>query len=60
MVTKDGEHFFRCFSDIQDTSLENPLLSSVAQVLIGLFALLKSYFLTSLYNLDISPLLDVG
>jgi hypothetical protein len=59
-MTKDVEHFFRCFSAIQYSSVENSSFSSVPHILIGLFGSLKSNFLSSLYILDISPLLDVG
>jgi hypothetical protein len=58
-MIKDVEHFFRCFSVIQYSSVENSLFSSVPHFLIGLFGL-ESNFLTSLYILDISPLSDVG
>ena len=59
-MTKDVEHFFRCYSAIQYYSGENSLFSSVPQFLIGLFGSLGSNFLSSLYILDINPLLDVG
>jgi len=59
LMTKDVEHFFRCFSVIQYSSVENSLFSSVSH-LIGLFDSLESNFLRSLYILDISPLSDVG
>ena len=59
-MTKDVEHFFRCFSAIQYSSVESSLFSSVLHVLIGLFGSLESNFLSSLYILDISPLSDVG
>ena len=56
MMTKDIEHFFRCFSVLQVSSVENSLFSSVPHFLIGLFGSLESNFLSSLYILDISPL----
>jgi hypothetical protein len=59
-MTKDVEQFFRCFSTIQYSSVENSLFSSVYHFLIGLFGSLESKFLSSLYILDISPLLDIG
>jgi len=58
-MTKDAEYFFRCFSAIPYSSVGNSLFSSVPQFLIGLFGSLESTFLSSLYVLDISPLLDV-
>jgi hypothetical protein len=33
-MTKDVEHFFKCFLAIWDSSVENSLLSSVAHILI--------------------------
>jgi hypothetical protein len=59
-MIKDVEHFFRCFSALQYSSVENSLFSSVPHFLIGLFDFLESSFLSSLYILDISPLLDLG
>ena len=47
LMTKDVEHFFRCFSAIQDSFVENSLLSSVPHFLIRLFGLLVSNFLSS-------------
>jgi len=60
LMTKDVEHFFRCFSAIQVSSVEKSLFSSVPHFLIGLFGSLESNFLSSLYILDINPLSDVG
>jgi hypothetical protein len=61
LMTKDVEHFlFRCFSAIRYSSVENSLFSSVPHFLIGLFGSLESNFLSSLYILAISPLLDGG
>jgi len=47
------------FSHSRDPSVENSLLSSIVQFLIGLFGSLESNFLSPLYILDISPLSDV-
>ena len=58
LITKDFEHLFKCFLTIRDSSVENSLLNSVLHILIGLFELLVSNFLSSLYILDISPLSD--
>jgi hypothetical protein len=55
-MNKDIEHFFRCFSDIQDSFVENSLFSSVPHLLIDLLDLLESNFLGSLYILAIIPL----
>jgi hypothetical protein len=60
LKSKDIEHFFRCFSANQVSSVENSLFSSVPHFLTGLFGSLESNFLNSLYILDISPLSDVG
>jgi hypothetical protein len=57
-MTKDVEHFYKCFSAIPDSSVENYLFISV--FLIRLFGSWKSNFLSSLYILDNSPLSDVG
>ena len=54
-MTKDFEHFFKCFLAIRDSSVENSLFSSVPHFLIGFFGLLVSGFLSTLYILDISP-----
>jgi hypothetical protein len=47
-MINDVEHFFRCFSAIQYSSLENSLLP-LYPILIGLFDFLESIFLSSLY-----------
>ena len=60
LMSRDVEHFFRCFSAIQYPSVEKSLFSSVPPLLRGLFDFLESNFLCSLYILDTSPLLDVG
>jgi hypothetical protein len=60
LMIKDVEHFFKCFSALQYSSVENSLFISVLQFLIGLFGFLESNFLSSLYILDISPLSDLG
>jgi hypothetical protein len=59
LMIKDVVHFFKCFSALQYSSVENYLFSSVPHFLIGLFGSLESTFLSSLYILGISPLLDV-
>jgi hypothetical protein len=59
LITKDFEHFFRYFLDIQDSSIVNfqfffytPFFDWVVWVLVV-------SFLSSLYILDISPLSDM-
>jgi len=52
LMTKDAEHFFRCFSDFPYSSAENSLFSSVPPYLIGLFGSLEPNFLSSLYILS--------
>jgi hypothetical protein len=59
-MIKDVEYFFRCFSAIKVSSVENSLFCSVPHLLIGLFCSLESNFLSSLYILDISLLSDIG
>ena len=59
-MIKDVKHFFRCFSAIRYSSVENSFFSSVPHILMGLFEFLESIFLSSLYILDISPLSDLG
>jgi hypothetical protein len=59
LMTQDVEHFFRCFSVIRYSSVENSLFSYVSHFLIGLFGSLESNFLSSLYTFDTSPLSDV-
>ena len=60
LMIKDVEHFFRYFSGLQIFSVENPFFSSVPHFLIGLFGSLEFKFLSSLYILHISLLLNVG
>jgi hypothetical protein len=60
LITRDFEHFFKCFLDIPDFFVENSLFNSVTHILIGLFGLLECNFLSSLYILNISPLSDIG
>jgi hypothetical protein len=60
LMTKDTEHFFKCLSTIQDSSVENSVSSSVLHFLIKLFGFMVSNFLSSLYILGISWLSYVG
>jgi len=59
LMTKDVEHFFRCFSGLQHSSPVNSLFSSKPHFY-TVFVSLHSNFLSSLYILDISPLSVVG
>jgi hypothetical protein len=59
-MIKDVEHFFRCFSASQVSSVERYLFSSIPHFLMGLFDFQESSFLSTLYILDISPLSDLG
>ena len=59
LMIKGAEHFFRCFSAIRYSSVENSLFSSVPHFLMGLFEFLEFIFLSSLYILDMSPLSDL-
>ena len=49
LMIKDAEHFFRCFSAIRYSSVEDSLFSSEPHFLMGLFDFLESTFLSSLY-----------
>jgi hypothetical protein len=60
LITEDVKNFFRCFSAIWYSSVDNSLFRPGPHFLIGLFGLLECNFLSSLYILDISPLSDVG
>jgi hypothetical protein len=60
LMIKDAEHFFRCFSALQYSLVENSLFSSVPNFLMDIFVFLEFSFLSSLYILDISPLSDLG
>jgi hypothetical protein len=60
LMIKDIEHFFRCFSAIRYSSVENSLFSPVPQFLIGLFVFPESNFLSFIYIFDISPLSNLG
>ena len=59
-MVKDVEHFHMCLSAILDSSIENCLFSSLPHFSIGLFGVLETSFLSSLYILEISHLSDVG
>ena len=58
LMIKVVEHFFRFFSSLWYSSVENSL-ALYPIFLVGLFDSLESNFLSSLYILDISSLLDV-
>jgi len=52
LITKDFEHFFRCFSAIRDSSVVNSRFSAIPHFLIRLFGFLVVNFLSSFYILD--------
>jgi hypothetical protein len=56
LITKDFEHFFKCSQPFEIPLLR--ILCLALYIFIGLFVLLVSNFLSSLYILDISPLSD--
>jgi hypothetical protein len=59
LMTKNLEHIFKFSSAIQDSSVVSSLFSSITPfALIGLFGILEVSFLSSLYILDISPMLN--
>lgn len=58
--SKGVENFYKCFSAIQDSTVENSLFQSVPKLLIELYGFLSSKVISSLCILDISPLLNVG
>ena len=60
LIAKDIEHFLQCHSAILISSIENFLFSSVLHFLISLFGAFMTSFLSSLYILEINPLLYVG
>jgi hypothetical protein len=41
LITKNFEHYFKCFSAIQDSSAVNSLFSSTPHFLIGLFGFFR-------------------
>ena len=53
-------NFFKCLSAILYSSVESSMFRSVLHYFIGLFVLLMTSFLSSLYILEIRPLSDVG
>jgi hypothetical protein len=57
-MEKDVERFFMFLLDICASSFKNCLFSSLAYLLIGLFALSVFNFLSSFYILDINPTSD--
>ena len=59
-MTKDVEHFLQYLSAILDSSVESSLVRSVLYFFIGLFVLVMTIFLSSLYILEIRPFSDVG
>jgi hypothetical protein len=58
LITKDFEHFFKCFSVTQDSFVVNSQFSFIRHFFIGLFWVVS--FLSSLYIWHISSPLEVG
>ena len=58
-LTKDFEHFFKWFSVIGESSVVNSRFSHTHHFWTGMFGFLVVIFLSSLYILDISPLLHM-
>ena len=59
LISKDFEHSFRSLSAIRDSSVGISQFRPIPQFLLVLFGFLVISFLSSLYILDISPLLDI-
>ena len=60
LIAKEVEHVLKYLLAIWNSSVENSLFVQNPIFLIGLFRILMSSFLSSLYILEISPLSDVG
>ena len=58
-MTEDVEHFLKCLSHFR-VSVESSLFRSVPCFLVGLFVLLMTNFMSSLYILEINSLSDMG
>lgn len=59
-MAKDVENFFKCFLVPRDSSIDNSLCISAFHSLIGLLGWLVLNFLSYLYVLNNTLLLDVG
>ena len=60
LMAKNVEHVIKCLSTVLDSCVGNSLLRSCTPIFPGLFVLLVTNFLSSLYTLENSPLINMG